>query len=109
MDPAMAVHSLMSSLRQWRVEHNGKYPEKIFVNPPMMQMLDRENSRLNGFYGPIHGLVFMGVALQYYSTREDAPEYYISEERGRFIDEPNDSELGMPWFKNIQKGEHYEN
>ena len=105
MDSAMAVHSLMSSLRQWRIEHNGKYPEKIFVNPPMMHMLDLENSRLNGFYGPIHGRVFMGIAIQDYSTREDGPEYYISEERGHFINESFDSGLGAPWFKNIQKGE----
>ena len=110
MDPAIAVHSLIGSLRRWRIEHNGKYPEKIFVNPPMMYMIDKENSRLEGYYGPVHGRVFIGIAVQDYSTQEDAPEYYLSGERGRFIDESFVLKPGNPaWFENIQKGEPHEN
>lgn len=82
MDSAIAVNSLVASIRRWRVEHNGKYPEKIFVNLQMIDMISNENARLNGLYGPLHGLVFMGIALQHYNNSDDNPEYYLSEERG---------------------------
>lgn len=81
MQKSDVFKSIMYEIELFKLLHNGKSPERIFISSPLYLKLEAMSKSRFDFKEKHHITIF-GVTVQRYSSEDF--EYYLAERKGTF-------------------------